>query len=233
MKYMIHSCDKRLWYVNEYLIPSMKEQGIKNEDIIIWNDDKHHGNLGSYIDSYNEEKMDTPRKDLYPISEIINKKSKTINFYLSCLVPASINYDSNERQQGERFKITLKIKNWGFSDDERISEKTAIMKLNNSSLTNGYIEKNLVIGGEYESKLLVFDFAEQLGTIYDNMPFSTVTTVKIIATRSLVSNYTYTIGTSTIVTIFNYYLPANFSTLSLRKNKVGINYSDLTNVEEA
>ena len=53
MKYMIHSCDKRLWYVNEYLIPSMKEQGIKDEDIIIWNDDKHHGNLGSYIDSYN------------------------------------------------------------------------------------------------------------------------------------------------------------------------------------
>ena len=65
------------------------------------------------------------------------------------------------------------------------------------------------------------------------MPFSTVTTVKMIATRSLVSNYTYTTGTSTIVTIFNYYLPANFSTLSLRKNKVGINYSDLTNVEEA
>lgn len=189
--------------------------------------------MPSYIDSYNEEKMDTPRKDLYPISEIISGVSKTVNFYLSCLVPASINYDSNERQQGEKFKITLKIKNWGFSDDGRISEKTAIMKLNNSSLTNGYIEKNLVIGGEYESKLLVFDFAEQLKTIYDNMPFSTVTTVKMIATRSLVSNYTYTTGTSTIVTIFNYYLPANFSTLSLRKNKVGINYSDLTNVEEA
>ena len=189
--------------------------------------------MPSYIDSYNEEKMDTPRKDLYPISEVISGVSKTVNFYLSCLVPASINYDSNERQQGEKFKITLKIKNWGFSDDGRISKKTAIMKLNNSSLTNGYIEKNLVIGGEYESKLLVFDFAEQLKTIYDNMPFSTVTTVKVIATRSLVSNYTYTTGTSTIITIFNYYLPANFSTLSLRKNKVGINYSDLTNVEEA
>ncbi len=189
--------------------------------------------MPSYIDSYNEEKMDTPRKDLYPISEVISGVSKTVNFYLSCLVPASINYDSYERQQGEKFKITLKIKNWGFSDDGRISEKTAIMKLNNSSLTNGYIEKNLVIGSEYESKLLVFDFAEQLKTIYDNMPFSTVTTVKVIATRSLVSNYTYTTGTSTIITIFNYYLPANFSTLSLRKNKVGINYSDLTNVEEA
>ena len=189
--------------------------------------------MPSYIDSYNEEKMDTPRKDLYPIRG--SGSGETINFYLSRLVPASINYDSNERKQGEKFKITLKINNWGFSNDKRILSKTAIMKLNNSSLTNGYIEKNLNINDEYESKLLVFDLAgsEQLGSIFDNMPFSTVTTVKVIATRSLVSNYTYTTGTSTIVTIFNYYLPANFSTLSLRKNKVGINYSDLTNVEEA
>ena len=189
--------------------------------------------MPSYIDSYNEEKMDTPRKDLYPIRG--SGSGETINFYLSRLVPASINYDNNERKQGEKFKITLKINNWGFSNDKRILSKTAIMKLNNSSLTNGYIEKNLNINDEYESKLLVFDLAgpEQLGSIFDNMPFSTVTTVKMIATRSLVSNYTYTTGTSTIVTIFNYYLPANFSTLSLRKNKVGINYSDLTNVEEA
>lgn len=190
--------------------------------------------MPSYIDSYNEEKMDTPKNNLYPIRG--NGTGETINFYLSRLVPASINYDSNERKQGEKFKITLKINNWGFSNDKRILSKTAIMKLNNSSLTNGYIEKNLNINNEYESKLLVFDLAEQLGSIFDNMPFSTVTTVKMIATRSLVSNYTYTTGTtgtSTIVTIFNYYLPANFSTLSLRKNKVGINYSDLTNVEEA
>lgn len=189
--------------------------------------------MPSYIDSYNEEKMDTPRKGLYPISEVISGVNKTVNFYLSCLVPASINYNSYEREQGEKFSITLKINNWGFSDDARISEKTAVMKLNNSSLTAGYIEKNLVIDDEYESKLLVFDLAEQLDLIHDKMPFSTVTTVKIIATRSLVSNYTYTTGTSTIITTFNYYLPANFSTLSLRKNKVGINYSDLTNVEEA
>ena len=189
--------------------------------------------MPSYIDSYNEEKMDTPKNNLYPIRG--SGSGETINFYLSRLVPASINYDSNERKQGEKFKITLKINNWGFSNDKRILSKTAIMKLNNSSLTNGYIEKNLNINDEYESKLLVFDLAgpEQLGLIFDNMPFSTVTTVKMIATRSLVSNYTYTTGTSTIVTIFNYYLPANFSTLSLRKNKVGINYSDLTNVEEA
>ena len=53
MKYMIHSYPKRMWYVNEYLIPSMKAQGIKDEDIIVWNDEEYHGNLGGYIDSYN------------------------------------------------------------------------------------------------------------------------------------------------------------------------------------
>ena len=30
-----------------------------------------------------------------------------------------INYDSNERKQGEKVKITLKINNWGFSNINR------------------------------------------------------------------------------------------------------------------
>ena len=33
MKYMIHTCEARLWYVEEYLIPSMLKQGIKEDDI--------------------------------------------------------------------------------------------------------------------------------------------------------------------------------------------------------
>ena len=48
MKYMIHCCPKRMWYVEEYLIPSMKLQGIQQEDIIIWNDDKGWGNQKSW-----------------------------------------------------------------------------------------------------------------------------------------------------------------------------------------
>ena len=30
MKYMIHTCNRRRWYVNKILIPDMLEQGIKN-----------------------------------------------------------------------------------------------------------------------------------------------------------------------------------------------------------
>ena len=44
-KYMIHTYPKRLWYVEEYLIPSMIEQGIYKEDIHIYNDDIGEGNL--------------------------------------------------------------------------------------------------------------------------------------------------------------------------------------------
>lgn len=32
-KYIIHSCQQRMWYVDNYLVPSMLEQGIPNSDI--------------------------------------------------------------------------------------------------------------------------------------------------------------------------------------------------------
>lgn len=51
MKYMIHSHEKRIWYINKYLIPSLIKQGIKEEDIIVWNDKDNWGNLTSFIKS--------------------------------------------------------------------------------------------------------------------------------------------------------------------------------------
>lgn len=44
-KYMIHACPQRMWYVNEFLIPSMLAQGIPREDITVWNDTEQLGNL--------------------------------------------------------------------------------------------------------------------------------------------------------------------------------------------
>ena len=38
-RYMIHTMPKRLWYVNEYLIPSMIKQGVEKENIVIQCDD--------------------------------------------------------------------------------------------------------------------------------------------------------------------------------------------------
>lgn len=49
MKYMIHSCNSRQWYVDEYLIPSMLKQGIKASDIYVYQDVNGDGNLVSFI----------------------------------------------------------------------------------------------------------------------------------------------------------------------------------------
>ena len=48
MRYMIHSCNQRLWYVKKYLIPSMLEQGIDINDIILFNDFLSVGNQKAF-----------------------------------------------------------------------------------------------------------------------------------------------------------------------------------------
>ena len=47
--YMIHTCNDRFWYVNDYLIPSMREQGINN--ILVYRDVDNEGCLKSHIKS--------------------------------------------------------------------------------------------------------------------------------------------------------------------------------------
>ena len=49
--YMIHACNERMWYVNEYLVPSMTAQGIGKDNIIVWQDRDRKGNLESFISS--------------------------------------------------------------------------------------------------------------------------------------------------------------------------------------
>ena len=53
-KYMIHTCPKRKWYVDEYLIPSLIEQGIDKVNIIVYNDSKGEGNLKSCIKAFGQ-----------------------------------------------------------------------------------------------------------------------------------------------------------------------------------
>lgn len=49
--YLIHSCQKRKWYVDEYLVPSMLKQGIERENILIYNDEHKEGCLKSFLSS--------------------------------------------------------------------------------------------------------------------------------------------------------------------------------------
>ena len=61
--YMIHTCYKRLWYVEKYLIPSMVKQGILKEDIIVWKDKQKSGNLESFVRSMKWIAENQPHKD--------------------------------------------------------------------------------------------------------------------------------------------------------------------------
>lgn len=50
MKVLIHAYPKRMWYVEEFLVPSLQEQGA--DSIEIWNDTEKKGNLISCMESF-------------------------------------------------------------------------------------------------------------------------------------------------------------------------------------
>ena len=52
MKIMIHACPERMWYVKDYLVPSLKTQGIKQVNITVWNDTAGDGCLVSCLKSF-------------------------------------------------------------------------------------------------------------------------------------------------------------------------------------
>ena len=52
MRYMIHACPQRMWYVREHLIPSMEAQGILPQELTVWNDTDGKGNLFSCMESF-------------------------------------------------------------------------------------------------------------------------------------------------------------------------------------
>ncbi len=57
--YLIHAVPSRMWYVNQYLIPSMMDQGIDRANIAVYTDEKHEGNLKAFIRSAECLKDDT------------------------------------------------------------------------------------------------------------------------------------------------------------------------------
>ena len=56
MKILIHACPQRMWYVEEFLVPELREQGA--EDIEIWCDTERRGNLKACMDSFVARKGD-------------------------------------------------------------------------------------------------------------------------------------------------------------------------------
>ena len=56
--YSIHACPKRMWYVDEYLVPSMLAQGINENDIFIYNDTEGVGNLQACLNAFESTPQD-------------------------------------------------------------------------------------------------------------------------------------------------------------------------------
>ena len=56
MRILIHAVPERMWYVNEFLVPSLEAQGADN--IEIWNDTEHQGNLAACMESFATRKGD-------------------------------------------------------------------------------------------------------------------------------------------------------------------------------
>ena len=51
MKIMIHACPQRMWYVSEFLVPQLRDQGAAEDEITVWNDTEGWGNLESFVRS--------------------------------------------------------------------------------------------------------------------------------------------------------------------------------------
>ena len=49
MRYVVRAYPKRMWFVEQYIVPSMLAQGISESDIVVYNDDKGEGNLRSFL----------------------------------------------------------------------------------------------------------------------------------------------------------------------------------------
>ena len=75
MKILIHACPQRMWYVRDFLIPMLQEQGA--EHIEVWNDIHGKGNLRSCMDSFAARKGDGGtwhiQDDVLPSRDFVQK----------------------------------------------------------------------------------------------------------------------------------------------------------------
>lgn len=56
-KYLIHTCKEREWYVRDFLVPSMVKQGIEYNNIFIYIDSRHEGNLVACMKAFQQVEL--------------------------------------------------------------------------------------------------------------------------------------------------------------------------------
>lgn len=98
-KYYIHACPDRMWYVDGYLVPSIKEQGIEN--IIVKCDYERVGNLKSCMnifESIGEGGGSWHLQDDVVICRDFKKRTEEIDNYIVC--GFVIKHDNNISYEG-------------------------------------------------------------------------------------------------------------------------------------
>ena len=100
--YLIHTCNNRLWYVKDFLIPSMLEQGIPEEDILVYQDKNCIGNLRAWVDSCNRLVKQCEEKNILGvwhlqddvvISKTFAERTKQYDYGLVCGFTCSYDVD--------------------------------------------------------------------------------------------------------------------------------------------
>lgn len=115
IRYMIHACPQRMWYVEEFLLPSMLEQGIKESEVYIWNDEKQIGNLKSFLASMEYVRDNCPHDEsIWHIQDdvLISADFKKVTESINCMAYGF----TSERFDHEKSNIVGEVsprKSWG------------------------------------------------------------------------------------------------------------------------
>lgn len=89
--YMIHTCPKRKWYVDRFLIPSMIKEGISKDEILVYEDTNGDGNLKSCLNSFRLISL-RDETDTWHLQDdiIISSNFKRVTYRFDRYVPEKI-----------------------------------------------------------------------------------------------------------------------------------------------
>lgn len=100
---MIHAYPKRMWYVEQYLIPSMLAQGIDKASIIVYNDVNRDGNLLACMKAFasvtNDDKSTWHLQDDVLICRDFKKRTEEYDSYKGVVCGfSSLQYDGDIKE---------------------------------------------------------------------------------------------------------------------------------------
>lgn len=108
-RYVIHACPDRMWYVDEYLVPSMLKQHIPRDEIIIWCDVERKGCLQTAIDCFEycgkHEGGCWHLQDDVIIAKDFAKRTQTADSEIECGFCHSLYENSNGRSVDRTGKV--------------------------------------------------------------------------------------------------------------------------------